>query len=225
MCRGSIVSACATVEFALRLAARRFLKARASATRDTLRPAREVDPLSASFAAFASASNTTTEAAKNFGSVATNVFGKTGDAIGKTSGVAGNIMKDAGNVMENAGGMLNKFKGFSLRPSTPGKKAGSSQEKHEVEEVDFAKPPSMRSSSGEIGARTPPRTGASAAPPSDAFKNTLLDDADDLLAFLDDDVDAKTEKAKQEFDDLLVGDSTSNHDANDFFTIDDDDLL
>jgi hypothetical protein len=55
MCRGSIVSACATVEFALRLAARRFLKARASATRDTLRPAREVDPLSASFAAFASA--------------------------------------------------------------------------------------------------------------------------------------------------------------------------
>ena len=177
------------------------------------------------FAAFASASNTTTEAAKNFGSVATNVFGKTGDAIGKTSGVAGNIMKDAGNVMENAGGMLNKFKGFSLRPSTPGKKAGSSQEKHEVEEVDFAKPPSMRSSSGEIGARTPPRTGASAAPPSDAFKNTLLDDADDLLAFLDDDVDAKTEKAKQEFDDLLVGDSTSNHDANDFFTIDDDDLL
>jgi len=181
------------------------------------------------FAVLASASNTTTEAAKNFGSVANNVIGKTGDVIGKTSGVAGNIIKDAGkkipgNVMENAGGMLNKLKGFSLRPMTPGKKIRISEEKYEVEEVDFAKPPSMQSGGGETDAQTSAKTSASAEPPNDESQETSLDETGDLLAFLEDDVDAKTEKAKKEFDDLL-SDSTSKQDATDFFTIDDDDLL
>jgi len=204
------------------------------------------------FAALASASNTTTEAAKSLGLAATDVFGKTsgvatsmigktsgvatsmigktGGAIGSAGNVANNIIKDAGsfipgNVKENAGGMLNKFKGFSMRPMTPvGKKTGSSKEQHEIEEVDFAKPPSQQSDGGGgDSVQTSEQTSAPAATFNDAVKSPL-DEAEDLMAFLDVDADSKTEMTKKEFEDLL-GDPTANQDATDYFTIDDDDLL
>ena len=184
------------------------------------------------FYVLASASNTTSEAAKSFGSAANDVFGKTSGVatsmIGKTGGVANSIIKDAGNfipdnVKENAGGMLNKFKGFSMRPMTPGKKTGSGKEERETEEVDFAKPPSQESDSGGDSAQTPEQIISPAATSNDAAKSPL-DEAEDLLAFLDDDADAETDTATTEFEDML-GDSTANQDATDYFTIDDDDFL
>ena len=144
------------------------------------------------------------------GNVAKNAGNIAGNVIGNAGNVAKNAGNVAGNVIGNAGGVFSKFKDFGLSPK-PDKRKNKSPAKNEVEEIDFAKPQATV-------VAIPKKLAAAPINP--------LEEAQDLLDFLDDDdVDTKTEKAKQEFADLL-GDAGSNKtDAEDYFTIDDDDFL
>lgn len=184
------------------------------------------------------------EAAKNIEKVANDVLGKTGDVTKNVIGNAGNMLENAGksanslfgnagkvsgNVMENAGGMFNKFKEFSMRPNTPGKHA-KDVEKPDLEEVDFAKAPesenvvdTKESPQSPVEAKS---TSPAAAPATESSKSAL-DEAEDLLSFLDDDIDVdmKTEQAKKEFEDLLGSSTPAKASTDNFFTIDDDDFL
>jgi hypothetical protein len=172
------------------------------------------------FAILASAKNTTTESAKQFGIVANSV-------IGNASNVANNVIGTAGNVIENAGGVLNKFKEFGIRPTTPGRKNSRSKENYDVEEVDFAKAPQPSHNNDQVTDSHNEQQGISDGATRKGGKESEVSqtiEAGDLFAFLDDDVEDKTEIAKKKFEELL-SESTSKRDVSDYFTIDDDDLL
>jgi hypothetical protein len=167
------------------------------------------------FAILASAKNTTTESAKQFGIVANSV-------IGNASNVANNVIGTAGNVIENAGGVLNKFKEFGIKPPTPGRKTARSQEPHDVEEVDFAKaPPQNHAEASE--SHKEQQSISDGITQSEDTGLKANEDAD-FFAFFGDDVDEKTESAKKKFEELL-SESSSKKDVSDYFTIDDEDLL
>eukprot|EP01083_Nonionella_stella_P052560 139421_1 len=144
-------------------------------------------------------------------------------SLAPMKGMVGNM----GNVLGSASGALFKFNAFaSPRPksvrkdSRPGSFSTSTTQSGtgtgtgtggaaEMEEIDFAKAPSSESG----------------APPTEATesaKKSALEEAKDLLDFVDADVDTKTEATKKQFADLL-GDTPT--DAADYFTIDDEDLL
>jgi len=135
-----------------------------------------------------------------------------GDTMNSTEelmkGMAGNV----GNVLESAGGVISKFKGFGLSRGSPSKsntRASSTSIKNDMEEIDFAKAPST----------------ASAAPDNIAVQDkqtSALDEAQDLLNSVDVDLDTKAEETKKQFADLL---DESPKEPEDYFTIDDDDLL
>jgi hypothetical protein len=141
--------------------------------------------------------------------------------------VANNVIGTAGNVIENAGGVLNKFKEFGIRPTTPGRKNSRSKENYDVEEVDFAKAPQPSHNNDQVTDSHNEQQGISDGATRKGGKESEVSqtiEAGDLFAFLDDDVEDKTEIAKKKFEELL-SESTSKRDVSDYFTIDDDDLL
>ncbi len=135
-----------------------------------------------------------------------------GDTMNSTEelmkGMAGNV----GNVIGSAGGVISKFKGFGLSRSSPPKsniRPSSAPVKNDMEEIEFAKAPSTSSAASETIAVQDKPTSA-------------LDEAQDLLNSVDVDLDTKAELTKKQFADLL--DDTPKE-PEDYFTIDDDDLL
>jgi len=140
-------------------------------------------------------------------------------SLAPMKGMVGNM----GNVLGSASGALFKFNAFgSPRPKSgrkdgpPGSASMSTTQSGtstggaaEMEEIDFAKAPGSES-------------GAPPTEATDSAKKSALEEAKDLLDFVDADVDTKTEETKKKFADLL-GDTPT--DAADYFTIDDEDLL
>jgi hypothetical protein len=173
--------------------------------------------------------------AKNAGTIAGiagNVIGNAGpsNVIGQAGNAAKSAGSIAGNVIGKTGGVLNKFKEFASSPK-PKARHGRSADEHEYEEVSFAQPkdpidtsslPAPTQVSGITQVSDIKKSEADASDTEDT--KSALDEAQDLLDFLDDDVDSKTEQAKKEFADLL-DEPSSKLDAADYFTIDDDDFL
>ncbi len=182
------------------------------------------------FAMLAAATASATEATKNIAqpvkSVTGNVIGQAGFVAKNAGNIAGNVIGNAGNVagsvIEKTGGVLNKFKEFTSSPKPKARNYNEGQEQNsDMEEIDFATP---KTSAGNVDEPSTPTTGTSkSVPDADTSKNAL-EEAQDLLDFLDDDVDSQTEKAKKEFADLM-GEPSNKADAVDYFTIDDDDFL
>lgn len=111
----------------------------------------------------------------------------------------------ADNVFGTASGVFSKFKSFGS-PKTQQKKSTVGEI---LEEVDFAAAPKQSiKSSGE--------------PLIEVEEKTALQEAHDLLDFVDEDLDSKTEQARKEFADLL--DDSTRH-TEDYFTIDEEDFL
>jgi hypothetical protein len=175
-------------------------------------------------AATVSATEATRNMAQPVKAVTGSVIGQAGNVAKNAGNIAGSVIGNAGNVagsvIGKTGGVFNKIKEFGLSPKPKPRNAEERNNNLDYEVIDFAKAQSSSPDEPTLPADTVQSENDTAA------SNNALEEAKDLLDFLDldDDVGAKTEKAKQEFADLL-GEPTSKTDATDYFTIDDDDFL
>ena len=134
--------------------------------------------------------------------------------------IAEPVKSMTGNVIGTTTGMLNKFKDFGLKPlhgNGVGAKMNFQTKKPTMEEINFDDDDDIDFAKVSISECDP--SSASTSVPTES----ALDEARDIFNGLDsDDLHSETERAKQQFANLL-SDTDQNASAVDLFTIDDDD--